>query len=44
MALDDAASGVKGVFMDRAKWSDMEKERRISERKPDASLICSRCH
>jgi ribosome biogenesis GTPase A len=30
--------------MPKSKYSDLEKTKKLVERKPDASLICARCH
>ena len=52
MELDDLVEGqnikssskLKEAFIDRQKYTDILKNKKLVERKPEASLICSRCH
>jgi len=41
---NDIGSKLKEAFIDRKKYSDIQKTKKLIERKPEASLICSRCH
>lgn len=36
--------GGASVFMEQKKYSELQKTKLLIERKPDQSLVCSRCH
>lgn len=44
MVGDEANTELKGVFMEPQTYSEIQKTKMLIERKPDQSLICSRCH